>query len=150
MPYGLSHTPLVFQCLINDVLRDKLGKFKIAYTDDILIYSLSLESHVIHTKKFLSCLLKHQLYLKRVKCEFNISTISFLGYIISREDGAMDEAKVVTVTEWPIPKTIKELQHFIGFASFYRSFIRGFSSITIPLMSLLKKSPKLNDVEQST
>lgn len=39
IPYGLSCAPSVFQCLTNDMLRDMLGKFVIAYIDDILIYS---------------------------------------------------------------------------------------------------------------
>lgn len=53
----------------------------------------------------------------------------------------MDEAKVATVTEWPISRTVKDLQCSLGFANFYRRFIQGLSSITTPLMILLKKSP---------
>lgn len=44
-----SLVPSVFQCLISDVLRDMLGKFVIAYIDDILIYASSLEAHVQHS-----------------------------------------------------------------------------------------------------
>lgn len=57
IPYGLSCAPSVFQYLINDVLKDMLGKFIIAYIDDILIYSPSLDSHVHHVKQVLSSLL---------------------------------------------------------------------------------------------
>lgn len=46
MPYGLSGTPLVFQCFINDILRHFLGTFAIAYIDDILIYSRNYKKHV--------------------------------------------------------------------------------------------------------
>lgn len=51
----------------------------------------------------------------------------------------MDQDKVIAVKNWPIPTTTKEQQRFLGF---YRRFIRGFSSIAAPLMSLLKKGPK--------
>lgn len=79
------------QCLINDVLRDMLGKFIITYIENVLIYSSFLESHVAHVKQVLSCFLKNQLYVKGEKCEFYVPTVSFLGYIISQEGVAMDE-----------------------------------------------------------
>ncbi|KAL0168457.1 hypothetical protein M9458_036679, partial [Cirrhinus mrigala] len=64
--------------------------------------------------------------------------ISFLGYIISPEGVAMDDSKVRAVVNWPQPATIKELQRFLGFATFYRRFIRNFSSITAPLTTMIK------------
>lgn len=70
MPYGISSTPSVFQCLINDVLRDMLGKFVITYIDDILVYSPSYATHVVHVRQFLQCLLQNQVYVKGEKCEF--------------------------------------------------------------------------------
>lgn len=54
MPYGLSSAPSVFQCLINDVLRDFFGKCVIAYIDDILVYSLSYDTHVEHVRLVLA------------------------------------------------------------------------------------------------
>lgn len=54
IPYGLSCTPSVFQCFISNVLRDKLEKFVIAYINDILIYSSSLQSYIGHVKEVLS------------------------------------------------------------------------------------------------
>lgn len=55
----------------------------ISYIDDILIYSLSVEEHILHMKLILLCLLENQLDVKGEKCKFHVSTISFLGYIIS-------------------------------------------------------------------
>lgn len=71
MPYGLSNAPSVFQCLINDVLRDMLGYFMIACIDGILIYSPTSETHVDHVRQVLKRHLDHQLYLKGEKCEFH-------------------------------------------------------------------------------
>ncbi|TYK23243.1 Transposon Ty3-I Gag-Pol polyprotein [Cucumis melo var. makuwa] len=51
----------------------------------------------------------------------------------------MDERKVEAVTKWSIPKTVKEIQAFIGLTSFYRKFIKNFSSITAPMTDCLKK-----------
>lgn len=57
MSYGLSNAPSVFQCLINNVLRDMLGHHVITYINDILIYSNSKEEHVHHVRQVLQRLL---------------------------------------------------------------------------------------------
>ncbi|KAK3569596.1 hypothetical protein QTP86_002532 [Hemibagrus guttatus] len=123
MPFGLTNAPAVFQSLINKVFQDILGKWVIAYIDDILVYSTSLEEHVRHVRAVLSRLQQNHLYVKPEKCEFHWTTITFLGYVISRQGVEMDLTKVQAVTEWPNPTTVKELQRFLGFANFYRCFI---------------------------
>ncbi|MGL5934475.1 MAG: RNase H-like domain-containing protein, partial [Cetobacterium sp.] len=76
---------------------------------------------------------------KREKCEFHLTKIAFLGYIISADGVAMDDHKVKAVLNWPRPTTLKELQRFLGFANFYRRFIRQFSSVASPLTAMVKK-----------
>ncbi len=139
MPFGLSNSPSVFQAFINDVFRDMLNQWVNVYIDDILIYSETYEEHVIHVRTVLKCLLQHQLYAKADKCEFHQETISFLGYIISSGGVAMDEQKVQAIVNWPQPTTLKELQRFLGFANFYRRFIRNFSTVAGPMTSMVKK-----------
>ncbi|KAI2647117.1 Transposon Tf2-6 polyprotein [Labeo rohita] len=109
MPFGLANSPSVFQSFINDVFRDILDRWVVVYIDDILIYSGSLQEHILHVRAVLQRLIKHQLYAKAEKYEFHQMSISFLGYIISHKGVSMDEAKVRAVTEWPQPQTLKEL-----------------------------------------
>ncbi|KAL0149021.1 hypothetical protein M9458_055636, partial [Cirrhinus mrigala] len=115
-----------------------LNRWVIVYIDDILIYSDFFQEHVNHVRSVLQRLRQHQLYAKLEKCEFHLTKISFLGYIISPEGVAMDDSKVRAVVNWPQTTTIKELQRFLGFANFYRRFIRNFSSITAPLTTMSK------------
>ncbi|KAI2646340.1 Transposon Tf2-9 polyprotein [Labeo rohita] len=91
MPYGLANSPAIFQSFINEILKDFLNKFVIAYIDDILIYSMSEAEHIHQVRTVLSRLLENQLYVKAEKCEF-IQT-SFLGYHISHQGVRMDTAK---------------------------------------------------------
>ncbi|XP_058234685.1 uncharacterized protein LOC131345702 [Hemibagrus wyckioides] len=138
MPYG----PAVFQAFINEIFKDVIDKYVIAYIDDILIYSKSHEDQVHHVRTVLTRLRQHQLYVKSEKCEFHQETIMFLGYVISHRGVEMDNSKVQAVTEWPEPTSIKELQCFLGFANFYRRFIRNYSIIANPFTSLLRGKPK--------
>ncbi|KAK3554259.1 hypothetical protein QTP70_020113 [Hemibagrus guttatus] len=142
MPFGLTNAPAVFQALINGVFQDLLGKGLIAYIDDILVYSKSLEEHVLHVREVLSRLQRHHLYVKLEKCEFHRTMVTFLGYGISQRGVEMDMVKVWAVTDWPAPTTVRELQRFLGFANFYRRFIRNYSSVAGPLTSLLRGKPK--------
>ncbi|KAL0160140.1 hypothetical protein M9458_043865, partial [Cirrhinus mrigala] len=139
MPFGLANSPSYFQAFVNEVFRDMLNRWVIVYIDDILIYSSSHAEHVQHVRAVLQRLIKHQLYCKEEKCEFHQEKVAFLGYIISPEGVAMDEKKVNAVRNWPCPTTLKELQRFLGFANFYRRFIRGFSSVAAPLSSMVKR-----------
>ncbi|KAK3518108.1 hypothetical protein QTP70_033325, partial [Hemibagrus guttatus] len=142
MPFGLTNAPAVFQALINGVFQDLLGKGVIAYIDDILVYSSSMEEHVRMVREVLGRLQQHHLYAKLEKCEFHRSTVTFLGYVISRHGVEMDVVKVQAVTEWPAPTSVRELQRFLGFANFYRRFIRNYSSVAGSLTSLLRGKPK--------
>ena len=80
-----------------------------------------------------------ELPLKLSKCEFHKHEIAFLSYLISEKGLAPDPAKVKAVEEWPEPKTVKDIQSFLGIANYYRKFIANFSKIAGPLTNLTKK-----------
>ena len=69
MPFGLANAPGVFQELMSVVLQD-LGKFAMAYLDDTIIFSPSMEEHVKHIQLVFDRLRQHQLKLKISKCKF--------------------------------------------------------------------------------
>lgn len=113
-----------------------LNRFVFVYLDDILIFSQSREEHIHHVQAVLQHLLENSLFVKVEKCEFHALSVSFLGYIVAQDSVQMDLAKVSAVTSWPIPDTRKQLQCFLGFAIFYRRFIRHYSSLAAPLTIL--------------
>ncbi|KAI2654269.1 Transposon Tf2-6 polyprotein [Labeo rohita] len=139
MPFGLANSPSCFQAFVNEVFRDMLNRWVIVYIDDILIYSNSYSEHIQHVQAVLRRLIAHQLYAKEEKCAFHQDKVSFLGYIISSEGVAMDERKVEALLNWPRPSTLRELQRFLGFANFYRRFIRNFSTAAAPLTAMVKR-----------
>lgn len=139
MPFGLCNAPASFQGMINEVLREFLDICVIIYLDDILVYSATWEQHIIDVKNILQRLREHQLWAKLEKCKFFQDSVEFLGYIVNREGIEMDKKKIKAVLEWPTPKTIKDVQSFLGFANFYRRFIQSYSKIITPICRLLRK-----------
>ena len=139
LPFGLSGGPGSFQHYINDVLREYLDAFCTAYIDDILVYSKSKKEHKIHVRKVLEALRSAGLQLDIEKCEFFVTETTYLGLIISDKGIKMDPRKVQTIKDWITPKNIKDIQAFVGFANFYRRFVKGFSAIASPLIKLTKK-----------
>lgn len=142
MHFGLCNAPSTFQRFMNEIFADLLDVCVVVYLDDILIFSSDPSKHTEHVKEVLRRLRKHGLYCKPEKCEFSTETTEFLGFIVTPEGLKMDESKVRVIQEWPRPRNVREIQSFLGFANFYRRFIRNYSAITVPLTRLTRKSAR--------
>jgi hypothetical protein len=140
MPLGLSNAPSTFMRLMNHVLRPFIGKFVVVYFDDILIYSKSLEEHTSHVAQVLLVLRNEKLYANLSKCTFATNKLVFLGFVVSSDGVEVDDAKIQAIRTWPFPTSLEELRRFLGFAGFYRRFIKDFSTIACPLHELTKKN----------
>nr|GEZ92215.1 putative reverse transcriptase domain-containing protein [Tanacetum cinerariifolium] len=109
MPFGLTNAPAVFMDLMNRIFHEFLYKFVIVFIDDILVFLKSKEEHEDHLRIVLQTLRQEKLYAKFSKCEFWLSSVAFLGHIVSAEGITMDPAKVEAITKWPRPTSVTEL-----------------------------------------
>ncbi|EIE91434.1 hypothetical protein G6F46_012399 [Rhizopus delemar] len=140
MPFGLTNAPASFQGLINDTLREFLDLFVVVYLDDILIYSENLTDHYNHVNLVLEKLRGAGLYAKAEKCEFDVTEVEFLGFKISPKGIFMDQSKVSAITNWSTPRSVHDIQVFLGFSNFFRRFIQDYSKLTVPMTALTKKN----------
>nr|GEY32078.1 putative reverse transcriptase domain-containing protein [Tanacetum cinerariifolium] len=113
MPFGLTNAPAVFMDLMNRIFHE-----------------------------FRQTLRQEKLYAKFSKYEFWLSSLAFLGHIVSAEGITMDPAKVEAITKWPRPTSVTEVRSFLGLAGYYRRFVEGFSRFTLPLTKLMRKGEK--------
>ena len=111
MPFGLTNAPSTFTRLMNDVLRDYIGKFVVVYFDDILVYSKRLNDHILHVKFF-----------------FCLDQVNFLGFLVVKNGVQLANTYQCKVRSCH------------SLASFYRRFIKDFSSILSSLNEFVKKT----------
>lgn len=142
MPFGLTGAPATFQRIMNFILTGLQGIDCFVYIDDIVIYGKSLEQHNDRLSRVLSQIRKHNLKLQTEKCNFLCREVVYLGHKCSNEGALPDPRKIECVKNFPVPKTIRQVQSFLGLANYYRKFIPDFSSIAMPINKLMRKDVK--------
>ena len=125
---------------MNDNLKEYLDVICVGLLDDGIIFSEDPSKHVEHVRSILQILQENRLYAKVQKCEIAREQMTFVGYMVSLAGISMDPEKIKSILEWPVPKSVKEVQSFLGFANFYRKFINNYSHLATPQTTLTKKS----------
>lgn len=138
MPQGLTNSPATFQRTMEKVMAGINLQEVVAFLDDLIIFSSSLEEHEERLMKVLKRIADFGLKLSPSKCKFFQTSVKYLGHVISAQGIHPDPDKVFAVKEWPRPQTVKELRSFLGFTGYYRRFVKGFAQIVRPLNDLLK------------
>jgi len=139
MPFGLNGAPATFQRMMDTVMQG-LGCFSAVYLDDIVIYSESWEEHLKHIREALERLRKSNLTAKPSKCQFRMKECVYLGHKIGNGEVKPDQDKISAVTNYPVPKTKKQVRGFLGLTGYYRKFIQNYAEKAAPLTDLTKKS----------
>src|SRR5882672_9563944 len=141
MTFGLCNAPATFQTFMDTQFADLIATGHVViYLDDILIFATTLNELIRLTHLVLQRLQELDLYLRPAKCSFNQTSVEYLGLIISEGELRMDPVKLKAIDEWPLPKTVKDVQKFLGFCNFYRRFVKDYSTIARPLFNLTKQN----------
>jgi hypothetical protein len=139
MPMGLCNAPATHQRRVNEALGALIGEICYVYIDDIVIFSGSVEEHKTNARRVLFALRAAGLYCSPKKTDLFTVKTGFLGHVISRDGIAADPSKILKITNWTTPTTVKQLRGFLGLVQYLRKFIVGLAQQTAVLNELVKK-----------
>jgi len=143
MFFGLTNSPAIFQMMMNDLLRDLVVEEKVAvFIDDVMVATEAEEGHDEIVEEVLRRLEENDLLVKPEKCVWKIKEVGFLGVIIGEDRIRMEKKKVQGVIEWLVPRSVKDVQKFLGLANYYRWFVKDFAKIAKLLYKMTRKENK--------
>jgi len=135
--------------MTNDIFRDLIDTGDVAaFMDDVLVETEDEKKYDEIVEEVLRRMEENDLYIKPEKYVWKVKEIDFLGLVMEAEEIKMQEEKVTGVLKWPRPKTVKEVQKFLGLANYYRRFIKDFAKLAKPLHKLVRKDEKWNWEEE--
>merc|ERR1711867_153845 len=127
---------------------DKLrSPYVLAYIDDIIIHTPDMETHVEQLQQVFQIHRESGIRLTAEKTILFQEEADYLGFRVAQDGIHMKESYIQKVLDWPTPKTVKELKLFLGFCSYYRTFIPKFSILTAA-MNGEKRKKKLEWTEE--
>ncbi|PFX12172.1 Retrovirus-related Pol polyprotein from transposon 17.6, partial [Stylophora pistillata] len=114
MPFGLTNSGQSFQRLMGHILRGLEYRFALIYIDDIIIFSKSVDEHLVHLEEIFKRLREANIKLNPKKCDFVKQRVEYLGHIVTPEGISPNPEKIRVVQEFPTPTNLKELRNFLG------------------------------------
>ncbi|XP_030595635.1 uncharacterized protein K02A2.6-like, partial [Archocentrus centrarchus] len=144
LSFGLCNAPATFERLMDGVLAGVPRQQCLVYLDDLLVHGTSFETTMDTLRQVMERVRAAGLKLHPDKCHFMRREVEFLGHKLGREGISTLEEKVQTIRDWPTPADQVQLKSFLGLASYYRRFVKGFSSIAAPLFRLLSNADALS------
>ena len=143
MFFGLTNSPAMFQATMNDLLRNLVVEEKIAvFIDDVMIAMETEEKYNEIVEEVLRRLKENNLFVKPGKYVWKIKEVRFLEVVIGEDGVRMEKEKVQEVVEWLVPKSVKDVQKFLGLANYYRQFVKDFAKIARLLHEMMRKEIK--------
>jgi hypothetical protein len=142
MPMGCSNAPATFQRIMERILRGLQWTSALLYIDDIIIFSKTVNDHLLHLEQVFTRLIDAGMKLKPSKCSLFKKQLLFLGHIVSGNGVQPNPEKVKAIQDWPTPKYVKETKSFTATCGYYRRFVKNFANIAEPLLALERGNAK--------
>lgn len=138
MPFGLCNAPATFERMMDNLLMGFTWNICLCYLDDVVVFSATFDEHIRRLRQVLDCFRAAKLQLNSKKCRFGARQIKVLGHLVSVDGIRPDPDKIQAVSEFPVPKNLKDVRGFLGLCTYFRKFIPAFSNLAEPLNELLR------------
>ena len=138
MPFGLKNAGATYQRAMNSIFHDFIETFMQVYIDDIVIKSISAETHLHHLSQSFERMRKHGLKMNPLKCAFFVQAGDFLGFVVHKKGIEINQNKTKAIMETKVPTSKRELQSLLGKINFLRRFISNLSGRTQAFSPLLR------------
>ncbi len=143
VPMGLKNAASYFQRVMATVVL--AGLMYIAcelYIDDILVFGKDEDEFVSNLQAVFTRLRKHKVTLNPKKCRFGLESVEYVGHVVSSEGVSFTQQKRGKVLDFPLPRTQKELQAFLGLINYFRDHVADMTELERPLRALMDHSKK--------
>jgi hypothetical protein len=144
LPFGLKLSGNFFNYLVGTAIASDeiLSAHCMAYVDDVFIYTIDEETHLLMLDRLFKVLRNTGLKIHNEKCEFLKEKVKFVGHIFGKDGISPEFGKIEAMVTFPVPRTKKQLRSFIGLVTFYRQYIKNLSHDLEPLLVLLRKDER--------
>ena len=136
MPYGLTSGSEVYQQAIEQLLEGTPCK---VIVDDIFIPGTNLADHDSNLKCVLNRIREINLHLNPDKCKFRVTKVKYVGNVFTSHGLLPDPEKVSAITNFTTPKSMNDVQRFLGMINYVSRYVPSFTDIAAPLYELLRK-----------
>ena len=137
LPFGLVCSQDIFQKKMDQFLEECPGCIGIA--NDITVHGCTEAEHDAHLQNLMKVAHKYGVVFNPQKTNVKAPAINFFGCLYNANGIHQDPEKVDAVHALPAPMNVTELQKFLGMVTYISPFICGLSTLTVPLLELLKK-----------
>jgi hypothetical protein len=141
MPFGLTGAPATFQRSMDFVFGERLRKDTLVYLDDVILFANTLPELFEAIDFALKKLIEFGFKAKSRKCQILQTEIHFLGFQVKNGCLSAGEGKLEKIRKWPVPRTARDVQSFVGFANFLRSLVPEFAQLAAVLHNSVSSKP---------
>ena len=108
-----------------DMIFDRCRSFVSIYLDDLIIDFKTTQEHLPHLRQVSSILIAVRFYAKPSKCQFFVSELEFVGFVVSAKGISPQESKLKAICEWHNPTSAKDIRTFLGIFGFHQRFVKN-------------------------
>ena len=136
MGFGLCNAPATFQRAVQLVLHGMQWSKVLSYLDDVVVFGTTFQEARDNLVEALERFQKYNLRLKPKKCHLFQNEVLFLGRLVTPQGVMVNPGSKDTIRNWPIPKCVRDVESFLGFANYHREFISRYAELSQPLYAL--------------